>query len=177
MTVSYTFKNTGREPVTVVKINPSCGCTTAELAKKTYQPGEGGELAVKFTFGGRRGSQAKSIAVTTDDQKTVQLAFQCVILDDPVALVPPLVGWRVGEAAGAKPVEITTAANPRVNITAVASSNPRITATLSTVKAGEKYSVSIAPADTTREEFGQVFVQTDYPPEGPKAYTIFVRVK
>jgi len=177
LAVNFAFKNAGTQPVTITKINSSCGCTTAELPKKTCQPGEGGNLTAKFTFGGRRGAQSKSIAVTTDDQKTVQLSFQCLILDDPVALMPPLVGWRVGEAAEAKPVDVTIAPNPRVNITAVASTNPRIAASLSTVRPGEKYSVSIKPADTTREEFGQVFVQTDFPPEGPKAYTIFVRVK
>ena len=177
LAVNFAFKNPGTQPVTVVKVTSSCGCTTAELAKKTYQAGEAGNLTAKFIFGGRRGAQTKSIAVTTDDQKTVQLSFQCLILDDPVALTPPLVGWRVGEAAEAKNVDVTVAGNPHIKITAVASSNPRIAATLATIKPGEKYSVNVKPADTTREEFGQVFVQTDFPPEGPKAYTIFVRVK
>ena len=177
LAVSFTFKNSGKQPVTIAKVTSSCGCTTAELPKKTYQPGECGSLTAKFTFGGRRGAQAKSIAVTTDDQKTVQLSFNCLILDDPVALIPPLVNWRVGESAAAKQVDISVAQNPRINVTAVASSNPRVFATLSTIKPGEKYSVSVTPTDTAREEFAQVFVQTDFPPEGPKAYTIFVRVK
>jgi len=177
LAVNFAFKNSGPQPVTITKVNSSCGCTTAELPKKTYQPGESGNLTAKFTFGGRRGPQAKSISVMTDDQKTTQLSFKCLILDDPVVLTPPLVSWRVGEAAESKPVDVTVAQNPHVNITAVASSNPRIAATLSTTKAGEKYSVSVKPTDTTHEEFGQVFIQTDFPAEGPKAYTIFVRVK
>jgi len=177
LTVNFAFKNTGKQPVTITKINSSCGCTTAELPKKTYQPGEGGALTAKFTFGGRRGAQAKSIAVTTDDQKTTQLSFSCLILDDPVVLTPPLVNYRLGEVATARQVNISVAQNPRINITAVASTNPRIAASLSTIKPGEKYAVNVAPADTAREEFAQVFVQTDYPPEGPKAYTIFVRIK
>lgn len=33
----------------------SCGCTTAELTKSTYAPGEGGEFVAKFKVGGREG--------------------------------------------------------------------------------------------------------------------------
>ena len=43
-----------------------------------------GTLAAKFVFGGRRGMQSKTIVVATDDQKTAQLSFQCLILDEPL---------------------------------------------------------------------------------------------
>ena len=177
LAVNFTFKNTGGQPVTITKVTSSRGCTTAELPKKTYLPGESGILTAKFTFGGRLGPQAKSIAVATDDQKTTQLSFKCLILDEPVALAPSFVYWRVGEAAEAKQVEVAVAQNPAIQIIAVASSNPRIAATLATLKAGEKYGIDIRPVDTTKPESAEVFVQTNYPPEGPKAYTIHVRVK
>ena len=177
LAVNFAFKNTGQQPVTITKITSSCGCTTADLPKKTYLPGESGNLTAKFTFGGRRGLQAKSIAVMTDNQTTTQLSFQCLILDDPVTLTPSFVYWRVGEASAAKQVEIAVAQNPAIQIVAVASSNPRIAATLATLKAGEKYGINILPADTRQPESAEVFVQTNFPPEGPKAYTIHVRVK
>ena len=177
LAVNFTFKNTGRQPVTITKIASSCGCTTADLPKKTYAPGESGTLTAKFTFGGRRGPQAKAITVMTDDQKTTQLSFQCLILDEPVALAPSFVYWKVGEPAEAKQIEVAVAQTPAIQIVAVASSNPRIAATLATLKAGEKYGINIRPADTTKAESAEVFVQTNYPPEGPKAYTIHVRVK
>jgi hypothetical protein len=177
LTVNFAFHNDGKASVTVTKVTSSCGCTTADLAKKTYAPGETGSLAAKFVFGGRRGMQAKSIAVATDDGKTAQLSFQCLIADDPVAVSPALVWWRVGEAAEAKKVDLTLAQSGKIHITAVASTNPRVAATLATVKEGEKYAVNIRPADTAKQESAEVFVQTDFPPEGPRAYTIEVRIK
>ena len=177
LTVHFAFHNEGKAPVAVTKVTSSCGCTTADLAKKTYAPGETGSLAAKFVFGGRRGMQSKSIAVTTDDGKTTQLSFSCLIANEPVSMLPSFVWWRVGEAAEPKKVDLSLAQGGKVKITAVASSNPRITATLATVKPGEKYTVSIRPADTAQMEAAEVFVQTDFPPEGPKAYTIHVRVK
>jgi len=177
LVVNFAFRNDGKTPVTITKTNSSCGCTTAELPKKTYLPGERGNLTAKFTFGGRSGLQSKSISVVTDDQQTAQLVFKCLILDEPVALSQSLVWWRVGETAEAKNIEIAVAKQPAIKITAAASTNPRIVAILSTVKDGEKYVVSVKPADTAQPENGEIFVQTDYPPEGPKAYTIHVRVK
>jgi hypothetical protein len=63
----YQFTNTGNYPVTVLEVQPSCGCTTVQLAKKQYAPGESGELAVRFDFAGRTGRQEKSIVILTKD--------------------------------------------------------------------------------------------------------------
>jgi Protein of unknown function (DUF1573) len=30
----YQFSNTGNYPVTIIEVQPSCGCTTVQLAKK-----------------------------------------------------------------------------------------------------------------------------------------------
>ena len=148
-----------------------------ELEKKTYQPGDPGKLPATFVFDGRRGQQAKSITVTTDDQKTTHLSFKCLILDDAVSLSQTLVWWRVGETAKPKQVDLTLGQGGKVKITSVTSSNPRVAATLLPVKEGEKYAVSIQPADTAHRELAEVIVHTNYPPEAPKAYTIYVRVK
>ena len=91
LNVGFAFRNDGKSPVTVTKVTSSCGRTAADLAKKTYAPGESGALTAKFVFGGRRGMQSKSIAVATDDGKTAQLSFQCLIADDSVAVAPSFV--------------------------------------------------------------------------------------
>ena len=49
LTVNFAFRNDGKTPVTISKVTSSCGCTTAELPKKIYQPGEAGTLPVKFS--------------------------------------------------------------------------------------------------------------------------------
>lgn len=177
LAVNFAFKNTGQQPVTITKITSSCGCTTADLPKKTYLPGESGSLTAKFTFGGRRGLQSKSIAIITDDRKTTPLSFRCLILDEPLVLNPSFVWWRVGEAAMPKQVDLAIADAGKLHIIAVASSNPRIAATFSQAVAGGKSVVQIQPDDTAQKETAQVFVQTDFPPEGPKAYIIEVRIK
>jgi len=65
---SYRFENKENYPITIKKVQPSCGCTTVELEKKEYKPGEQGTLVAVFTFGNRKGLQEKSILVETDDK-------------------------------------------------------------------------------------------------------------
>jgi hypothetical protein len=61
----YKFTNTGSTPIKIQSVLTSCGCTTAALSKTDYAPGESGEIAANFVFGGHTGRQTKSIMVST----------------------------------------------------------------------------------------------------------------
>lgn len=47
--VEYALTNVGPEAVTIQSVHSSCGCTTAALDKKVYQPGESGRITVTLT--------------------------------------------------------------------------------------------------------------------------------
>ncbi len=64
--VTFPFRNSGDKPVTIVSVDTSCRCTSAETAKDTYAPGEKGILAVEMKIGGQEGVVDKSVTVTTD---------------------------------------------------------------------------------------------------------------
>ncbi len=55
----FKFKNTGAEPVKIISVRPSCGSTTAALAKNVVPPNERGEITATFTIGDRSGVQTK----------------------------------------------------------------------------------------------------------------------
>jgi hypothetical protein len=63
----YQFTNVGSQAVTIDMVLTSCGCTTTALTKTVYQPGESGELVVRYDFDASSGHQEKSILVTTND--------------------------------------------------------------------------------------------------------------
>ena len=172
----FTFKNAGAEPVKIRRVVTSCGCTTATLAKNTFAPGEAGEIVVKFTFGSRRGPHRKIIGVTLEDKTELPLDLR-VWIHEPLTVTPALVYWKVGEPGGAKPVQLTVADGQKVGVKSVTSSNPRITATVAAARAGEQYVVSVKPADTAQKESAELTVQTDFPPDAPRAYTIHARIK
>ena len=174
----FAFKNTGTTPVTIENIRTSCGCTTADLTKRTYGPGEQGEVAVKFNFGGRVGGQRKLVRVFSTDKPDEPTVLDLrVYVEESLKVAPSLVLWRVGEANMPKPVQITATPERPVRIKSVSSTNPRVAASLQTVKAGEQYLVSIKPTDTNLRESAEIKVQTDFPPDAPRAYTIHARIK
>ncbi len=173
----YTFKNTGSTTVTVKTVRTSCGCTTAKLDKKVYQPGETGEVVANYAFKGATGQLRKLITVISDDHPDQPVTLDLrVFVHEPFELKPALVYWRSGDAGEAKSVQVLATGYP-VKVKSVSTSNPRFTTTLETVKQGEEYTVSVKPADTAQKEAAEISVLTDYPPENPRVYTIHARVK
>jgi hypothetical protein len=174
----YTFRNAGQTPVTIQWLRPSCGCTTAKLDKKTYAPGEQGEIVAKFNIGGRHGMHRVIVNVIMDDKPKEPAVLDLrVFIHDPVTIAPALVYWKTGEAPAAKTVQISAEAAEPVHVKNVTSSNPRLTATLQVVKPGTQYIVSVTPADTTQKESAEISVQTDFPSDSPETYTIHARIK
>ena len=93
----FPFKVEDRS-VTIKSIRNSCGCTTSKLEKKTYMPGESGEIQVHFVIGGRTGEQHKYISLETNDPENpiVQLELQ-VHIPQIVRFEPRFIYWTKGE--------------------------------------------------------------------------------
>jgi hypothetical protein len=172
----FTFRNTGAAPVTIKSVKTSCGCTTAKLDKDTYAPGEKGEVVARFSFGSRLGAHRKLITVRTEDGAEQELNL-VVVIHPGLTVSPALVFWRIGQPAEQRLVQLTAEPGMPVRVKSVTSSNPRVQATLQTTKPGEQYALSVKPTDTTQRETAELIVQTDYPPDAPRAFTIHARIK
>ena len=174
----YPFHNTGSTPVTIKSLRSSCGCTTAHLEKKNYAPGESGEVLLHFIFGDRKGYYRKTVSVTTDDKPAEPLVLNLLItIHDPVTIAPALVFWKTGQPATPQTVQLTVDDPAHVHVKSVASSNPRLLAKLQPAKPGEPSVITVTPADTTQKESAEISVQTDFPVDAPRAYTIHARIK
>lgn len=174
----YAFHNNTAAPVTIKSLKSSCGCTTAHLDKKTYAPNESGEVMIHFVFGDRKGYYRKTVTVTTDDKTAAPVVLNLLItIHDPVTIAPALVFWKIGQPATAQSVQFTVDATQHVHIKSVTSSNPRLIAKLEPTKPGEPNVISVQPADTAQKESGEISVQTDFPTDAPRVYTIHARVK
>ena len=44
----FEFTNTGDAPLIVTKVTSSCGCTVPDWPRKTFKPGESGEIEVEY---------------------------------------------------------------------------------------------------------------------------------
>ncbi len=147
----FKFRNAGPSPVTVTSLTTSCHCTTAEIAKNTFAPGEAGEVRVVFTLGPRSGPQEKTITVATDDRPSDPAVLTLdVDIREVVSCEPRLVVWRRGEADTEKPVEIAAGASESILAVSASPESPAVASRLETLEAGRRYRLWLKPASTAQ---------------------------
>lgn len=61
----FNFVNRGLEPITIVAVKASCGCTTPDWSKEPVAPGESGFIMARYNPRNRPGAFRKSLKVTT----------------------------------------------------------------------------------------------------------------
>lgn len=178
-TAIFRFKNTGDAAVTVKKVNTSCGCTTAELKKKEYKPGETGELPVTFKYEDRQGFQMKQIAVeTTADTYNLTLEVE---IPEFLKLDRPFISWEQKAPAEPQTFEITLASNAPFRVTAGEFENPEhFKGELKEVPAEgqqKKYTFTVTPTSTDKYVKSLIYFKTDLKSETPRVYKAFCMVK
>ena len=62
----FSFKNVGDEPLLILSVKPSCGCTTPNWSKNHIKPGEEGFIIAQYNPRGRPGVFRKSLNVVTN---------------------------------------------------------------------------------------------------------------
>ncbi|WP_334319106.1 DUF1573 domain-containing protein [Termitidicoccus mucosus] len=144
LTASYPFANRTNATINILDIHAACGCTTPELEKKTYAPGEKGEVKVTFTIGSRQGSQTKTITLRTDAGDTI-LQFVATI-PQRLQISPRLVIFRPGDDT---PRHIQLSFRTDIPVTDVTLSDPgsAFTVRLAEDQPGTDYTLAVAPAD------------------------------
>ena len=66
VTHEFVFTNNSPRPVTILKVQASCGCTTPGWSKEPIPPGKEGFIQASYDPRGRPGFFSKSLTVTTD---------------------------------------------------------------------------------------------------------------
>lgn len=69
VTHMFEFTNTGSEPLVIINVNASCGCTRPEYPKEPVMPGKKGKIKVTFNPAGRPGEFSKEVKIRTNGSK------------------------------------------------------------------------------------------------------------
>lgn len=72
VTHMFEFTNSGDEPLIIDNCKGSCGCTVPKCPKEPIQPGEKGQIEVKFNSKGKKNQQNKKVTINanTDPAQT-----------------------------------------------------------------------------------------------------------
>lgn len=146
---AFVFRNTGDQPVTITSVNSNCDCTTAELEKKTYAPGEGGRITVMFEVGDYMGLHDAHILVTTDTPSAPPADLILRIhIPEYLRLEPHMAIWPVHGAASQKDLVCVASAQESVRVLEAHSSDSSVAVRVETIEAGRKYVIHLLPAST-----------------------------
>lgn len=63
---SFEFTNVGDEPLTILRVNTTCGCTTPEWTKEAIAPGEQGKIDIVFDSTGRPGKTVRPVYIQSN---------------------------------------------------------------------------------------------------------------
>ena len=174
----FKFKNTGNAEAQIASVNSSCSCTKVDWDKRSFAPGESGEITATFTIGVRTGLQEKVFLVESNDPAHPRTVLKMkVAIPEVVQLCPTFLFWSPTEAPAQKEIGVKIMNGFPVKTLTVESSNPKISAVIETVKPGGEYRIVVTPGETDQPIMAMLSIKTDYPPENPKTFYAHVRVQ
>lgn len=74
-TYDFEFVNNGKSPLIINNASGACGCTVPEYPHDPIAPGESGIMKVKFNSADKEGHVEKSVSVTTNSKRGVQMLY------------------------------------------------------------------------------------------------------
>ncbi len=172
----FHFTNTGKSAVDIRQIESSCGCTTAELDLRHYEPGASGDIVTRFTVGSHVGLQTKTIAIASSDRDQPTMLTLAVQIPEILRITPPYVIWRHGEEVKPKQITLELLQDTPVKSIAAQSSNVGMNVALQTLVKGRKYRLDITPAQTDQTTFATVTIHCQYGDED-KTFRAYATVK
>ncbi len=172
----YPFRNAGKRTIHILEISTSCGCTTAALEKRTYAPGEKGEITAAFTVGSQMGLQDKSIFVETDDRKAPVITLDMrIAIANLLEVKPAALYWAPGDARSPKEITVKVSNELPVGEVTVLSSDPNVKTRITPVAPGKEYTVEVTPGGSATDAL--ITVSADYPPGTPRYFYTRARVR
>jgi hypothetical protein len=167
----FRFTNLGETPLTITKLDPSCGCLTPLLAgdKRTYQPGERGMFRVDVaTANEEPGPHEYTVKVQYTDPAPQEalVRFKLALPERKVSVNPPeLAFFQYNGQPGSRDIHITDYRGSTLQVLEARSSSELITA-------------SVQPAEVDEQGHHRVPVRLSVPgtvPPGRERATITIR--
>ena len=171
----FKYQNKGTTPVHIKAVRPSCGCTTAALAKNDVAPGEKGEIIATFNIGNRIGVETKTVTVETDDPAAPQTVLKfTATIPQLLELQPTFVYWQANESTQPKTIVAKAAKGTTVKKVDVTSSSGDFTAKVEPGSAAGEFKIQVQPKDTAKPVNATLMIKPDATPA--KVYTAMARV-
>lgn len=172
----FGFVNAGSAAVMIESVQSSCGCTVPTLEKKSYAPGERGELLARFLIGDRTGVQEKTIQVLVKGERDPAVLTLVVKIPEVLRVVPPILIWEQGEAPDAKTFSLQAQGGQMVRVQKATTTKPEMGVKIETVTEAKEYRVSVTPKNTDQPGMALVTIEA-LVLDKPKLFTAYLQIK
>jgi len=173
----FKYKNTGDKPVKITSVHPSCGCTTAALAKEVVGPNESGEITATFNIGDRSGVQMKSIAVRTDDETSEPTILKLkATIPQLLQVAPTFIFWSANDELKPKTITATVGGDFPVTKLNVTSTDKSLTTQVEPEADAKAFRITVTPQEAGRPINAALKIEPDFPKDAPKTFYANVRV-
>lgn len=143
---AFSFTNTGDQRLVISDAKPSCGCTTATLEKKTYEPGEVGSIGASWKPMGF-GQQKKTVTVTTNGRPEHTILSLHAEIVPFVAFDPIYLNFGQVQLGSEHSMSAAMSCpDPALEVLSVSANNPHVKAEL--VEQGGERSVVVTLLDS-----------------------------
>jgi hypothetical protein len=175
----FPFKNTGSTPVIIRGIETSCECTTAELAKRTYAPGEAGTIKAVYTVGDRMGTQERTVTLTMDDPYApIATLTLRVEIPERLSYSARMLHWAVGEVPTEKFIEVDALGNNQIAAIEVKAPDAKqFIARIETAEKGHKYRLFLQPARLDGPATIPVSFVARFANDGQNSFQVYMLVR
>ena len=168
---SYVFTNASDHAITISEIKTTCGCTTAELEKRTYQADESGTIDIVFDIGSRTGEQQKSIAVISSSGEQTMLVLKVHLPPGP-SFSSTIASWRQGSPPDPRVIFIRLPKEHTYTLTKATKSDESLTTTLKPGSEENLVDLTILPSSTERAFNATIDLHTS----NGKIFTLFANI-
>lgn len=176
----FHIKNSGDSPLTIHKVNASCGCTAAHASSPVIQPGKTGEIKVTFDSANFTGKVTKNVVIDTNDPKTPEFTLALTgTINEEIHITPRQLnlGQIKAGSGTTTTITLTNKSNRPLRILSAKAQITQITAEVKKnhLKPGESgtIEVTITPKPTDRMLSGYLTIATDSPKKGEFVVPIY----
>jgi len=175
----YAFRNDTAVPVTITQAVPSCDCTTIDLAKKTYAPGERGTLVARFDPTGRYGIVRRTLQITTDEPNLAPQVLQLTaILPEVLTFSKAELHWPAGtQAPTPQTVDVHIHTPNGIDLATAWANQPDFKVELTTVKPRTHYRLTVTPPARATPQQALVLLRPNGPIPAGTNLTLILRVQ
>jgi hypothetical protein len=173
----FKYKNTGDKPVKITSVHPSCGCTTAALAKDVVAPNESGEIVATFNIGDRWGVQNKTISVMTDDDQGQPTVLKLTAtIPRLLEIQPAFIYWSANDVIKPKTITAKIGGDFPVTKLNVTSTDKSLTTEVVPDLKAKEFRLIVTPQEAGRPISATLKIEPNFPKDAPKVFYANVRV-